>query len=473
MQLPLLLPGFWLVDVRNKACHPPSEKQPEKACPRSASVPNPSRTRKVPSPLIIITFAVTLAPPTCDARIWRVEADGGGDYQSIQEGIVASQSGDTILVGIGLYSEHIDFIGKDLVVRSILGPGLTTIDGSQFQGSVVTFSSQETRSAVLEGFTITGGTGSTDFGVTPRGGGIICVESSPTIRGNRIIGNSLSIAHSIGAGIAVGSGLIDVPVAEPLIEKNLFENNVTAGNGGGVSIQHSCAVICNNSFKHNSCEEDGGGIWGIFLEAGSTIENNWFSDNLATDHGGGMYLSRLGSGKIISVQRNVLVRNVASGISPADSSSGGGMWLYGLSGQIVHNTLVGNEGRDPSICGGGGGMFIEDVDTGLELALNIVALSIGCGITSESATPRTGVNLFWGNQPFDSLENWDAQIVADPLFCSVATDDYSLSYGSPGFVGGSFLGAIPESGCALVRVSAASWGHIKAMFLKTKPRGIR
>lgn len=81
-----------------------------------------------------------------------------GDQPTIQEGIDAAQNGDTVLVAAGTWVEDINFQGKSISVTSESGPAVTTIDSGPFK-SVVTFAGGETLDALLEGFTITGGTG--------------------------------------------------------------------------------------------------------------------------------------------------------------------------------------------------------------------------------------------------------------------------------------------------------------------------
>ena len=93
-----------------------------------------------------------------------------GDYNTIQEGINASQDGDSVLVDDGVYFENINFRGKNIVVSSrftingdyshILN---TIIDGSMYtiidSSSCVIFVSGEDSTAVIQGFTLTGGKG--------------------------------------------------------------------------------------------------------------------------------------------------------------------------------------------------------------------------------------------------------------------------------------------------------------------------
>src|SRR5262249_37092772 len=49
------------------------------------------------------------------------------DRPSIQDAIFSSNNGDTIIVAPGSYFEHIDFVGRAVVVESSDGPAVTTI----------------------------------------------------------------------------------------------------------------------------------------------------------------------------------------------------------------------------------------------------------------------------------------------------------------------------------------------------------
>jgi len=112
-----------------------------------------------------------------------VDQEGGGDYESIQAGIDASQNGDTILVYPGIYYENINFNGKNIVVCSrYLFEGddwyihNTIIDGDH-QWSVVQVINGETN-AQLYGLTIQNGSGSEGYAFGTQGGGIDCWNSN-------------------------------------------------------------------------------------------------------------------------------------------------------------------------------------------------------------------------------------------------------------------------------------------------------
>ena len=140
---------------------------------------------------------------TAGAHIIHVPADAA----TIQLGIGAAVNGDTVLVEPGVYRENINFRGKNIVLTSRYFESddssfiaATVIDGSApahpDTGSVVVITGHEDSTAVLQGFTIRGGSGTkwTDehgSGVYREGGGILIASSSPTIRRNAIIGNAV------------------------------------------------------------------------------------------------------------------------------------------------------------------------------------------------------------------------------------------------------------------------------------------
>ncbi|MHC4943461.1 MAG: right-handed parallel beta-helix repeat-containing protein, partial [Planctomycetota bacterium] len=85
------------------------------------------------------------------------------DYPTIQQAIDAAVNGDTIIVRPGTYVENIDFKGKGTTVQSSHGPEVTVINGENPAnpdlGSVISFHNGEGLDAVLDGFTLTQGTG--------------------------------------------------------------------------------------------------------------------------------------------------------------------------------------------------------------------------------------------------------------------------------------------------------------------------
>lgn len=235
------------------------------------------------------------------------------DQPTIQDALTASVSGDVIIVEPGTYVENIDFLGKNVTLRSEKGPSVTIIDGNK-SGSVVTFDSGEGPDAVLEGFTITNGQ-------TIEGGGIRCDSTSPTIRGNRIKKN---FCTGDGAGIYCW-------FAEPLIDSNAIYGNVADDSGGGIHCFGSDAKIVNNTISGNTAVSNpwskGGGFY--CSDADPVIANNVFSDNLTRSHGGAIYGYNCSS-KIAS---NTIIRNEAL-------DHGGGIALVNTEAAEIFNTIL-------------------------------------------------------------------------------------------------------------------------------------
>jgi len=127
-----------------------------------------------------------------------------------------------------------------------MGPETTILDGSSDQESVVLFINGESRSAVLEGFTLTGGVGHDFIAGFRRGGGVYCAESSPTIRNNRIFKNILN--NDVGGGFYLALPESPINSVSPMIENNIFEENF-ARNGGGIRIDGGHPIIRGNIFR--------------------------------------------------------------------------------------------------------------------------------------------------------------------------------------------------------------------------------
>ena len=229
------------------------------------------------------------------------------DYPTIQEGIDASNDGDTVLVQPGTYVENINFNGHNIVLGSLfLTTGDTTyisetvIDGDS-AGSVVIFESGEDSTAVITGFTI-------QNGYAQDGGGIYCMEANPIIKYNYIIQN---VDDRYGGGIYCyisnpsvernnisnnnGSGIFCNNNSHPLICSNIFDGN----SGGGVRCKtRSNPVICHNMIINNTTYYNGGGI---YCDVSSpVIFNNTISGNYSNMYGGGICLRNWSEPMIIN-----------------------------------------------------------------------------------------------------------------------------------------------------------------------------
>src|SRR5216683_2355821 len=129
------------------------------------------------------------------------------DQPTIQAGINAAKTGDTVLVAPGTYIENINFMGKAITVKSSGGRNVTIIDGNA-AAPVAAFITNEGSHSVLSGFTLQNGVGTFPFayqggGVSKNntagdGGGVGVSFGSPILSGNTITQNSAQF----GGGVA-------------------------------------------------------------------------------------------------------------------------------------------------------------------------------------------------------------------------------------------------------------------------------
>ena len=173
--------------------------------------------------LLGVVMIAAALPVSLIADVLRVPLQ----YSSIQSAINSSSSYDTILVSSGTYYENLNFLGKAIVVKGDGAAETVVINGSRpvdaDSGSVFIFASGETSTSVLDGVTVTGGTGTmTDLG-EKRGGGILCINAKPVIK-NCIIRDNRS---PTGGGIAVWRGqaqYMDSTLVERCIVTNQLGN---------------------------------------------------------------------------------------------------------------------------------------------------------------------------------------------------------------------------------------------------------
>lgn len=281
--------------------------------------------------MVFCLMSIALFHNHSQAQIINVPADQPG----IQAGINAASNGDTVLVEPGTYFENINFRGKNIVVASlyILNGDRniitnTIINGSQpvhpDSASCVLIISGEDSTTVLQGFTITRGSGTKwrdehGAGTYYEGGGILITLSSPIIKNNIIYFNS---------AIRTGSG-------------------VTSAGGGGIRVGDSNPTIINNIIMSNSGMY-GGGI--VLNYTGGTVKNNIIYNNTVyeavpgtpTFGGGGIWVYNTIPGAIRIIENNTIIGNTAYGTGSSVAGRGGGILLNSITATVTNNIIWGN-----------------------------------------------------------------------------------------------------------------------------------
>jgi hypothetical protein len=385
---------------------------------------------------------VTTPTPTATPTPVLNQINVPGDYPTIQGAINAASDGDTIMVAPGRYFEGINFNGKAITVTSTAGAAATIIDGHGLD-SVVTFSSEETTSSVLSGFTITHGLALSNNGALDSGGGIAIRGASPTVTSNIIASN---LACGGGAGILVGSG-------SPIIQSNLITNNFqvpNCGGGGGAGIAvggFGSAQIIGNTITGNEWLSGSGG--GIDLNFAGTplLINNTISNNLAT----GVFSNKLATGVVgptpeapgggISVESGTTPELIQNLVINNTADWGGGIYLSGFSGAVlVNNTVAGNTSTQDL----GSALYINQASAGIQIYNNLL---IGDG-TQDALYCVSGTATLITNDTFsgkdesingtcESLEGTSGNISADPMFENIGAGNYHLLDGSPAIDSGT------------------------------------
>lgn len=372
-----------------------------------------------------------------------------GDQPTIQAGINAASSGDTVLVAPGTYYENIDFAGKAITVTSSDGAAKTIIDGG-YNNPAVTFKSNETRSSALSGFTVQhGGISNLFFGDA----GIYITSAAPTITNN-------VITHNMCRGI-------HIYVASPLIQNNNISNtedpNGQCAFAGGSAIWIEGALqatsgtsplpptILGNVIENNtqSGKEDAGGSGGagIAVWGGNpVIQNNTIRNNVTYGVGGGINVT---SGGAIIVQ-NLIYNNTAAGAGGLALDFGTAQSPGPVAGFVINNTIANNSAKGLYGYTGdvnGSQIYIWEQSSQTAFVNNIIYGSsttplVLCDPTWEGYSYQDTIfdhNDVYNYNPQGSLFGGTCSdktgtfgnISADPLFVNPSSSDFHLVAASP------------------------------------------
>lgn len=238
--------------------------------------------------------------------------------------------GDVVVVQPGTYRETIvvPTIQLSLALVAPGGPLVTVIDGSGLDGTVLRVSGSSQASILIEGFTVTGGTGTPDGLGHTQAGGMYTGGGDVTVRNCHIVGNRART----GGGV----------VGAPRMEACVIAGNEADDAGGGV---HSIfwvnlAVLVDCDVRDNVAHDgDGGGLYGHIQLNGCRV-----TGNRAGGRGGGFHGP---AGVGAAGWTDVLMSGNSAEI-------GGGCYLYSYSSNgtaaFVTNTVF--RGNAATVWGG-------------------------------------------------------------------------------------------------------------------------
>jgi hypothetical protein len=368
------------------------------------------------SALLFCLFAVSAFGDTV-----YVDANGTGDYPTIQAAIDDANDGDVIILQPGTYTDDgnrdIDFLGKPITVKSENGPENCIIDcqgtySENHRGFY--FTDNEGQNSILEGLTITN---AYVVVACEAGAGIYIDGASPTID-RCIVTNNHAELESGSLCFCKGGGIFISDANNLLITNSTVSDNFAGawGLGGGIycsggpedKVTLQNCLIANNT----ALAEYGGGGGGINCNylANLTISNCTITGNVAISEGGGIFCDSIAD---VTIQNCIISNNNTL----EEFGYGGGIYCAYPDDLAVINCTITNN----SVIDEGGGIYFY---------------------AHEGSSTGTFINnIIWGNSP-DQIYIYDAGIVLysdiqggwpalgnidiDPCFADADANDYHL-----------------------------------------------
>ncbi|EHJ12250.1 beta strand repeat-containing protein, partial [Crocosphaera watsonii] len=328
-------------------------------------------------------------------------------FGTLQSAIAAAQAGDQIWVAAGTYTPttgldrnttfslkndveiYGGFAGTETglnqrninnnvtILSGEIGSAGIADNSYHVVSAVGSIASPLNTSAILDGFTITGGNAD-GAGSLGNGGGVYVSAGSPTL-------NNITFRENNAIN---GGALYNENNSDPILTNVLFEYN-TATRGAGIYNDFSSPEIVNGTFRLNAALNDGGAIYNT-SSSNPDFVNAIFSRNSANTGEGGAIFNDFSNSTLTN-----------STLSNNSAVEGGG--VYNLSSTTtLRNSIVWNN-QDSS-------------DTGTQI------LNDGGTINVSSTIVQNG--------EFNATD-------ANPLFVNAKGDDLRLKSGSPGLNAGN------------------------------------
>ncbi|MGB5050165.1 MAG: right-handed parallel beta-helix repeat-containing protein, partial [Caldilineaceae bacterium] len=281
--------------------------------------------------------------------------------------------------------------------------------------------------------------------LSDRGGGIFLRGGTATITRNTIEENNTSFRRAIllnqATGIGVGvfiSGTKEVSFTYNLVAKNTMPYRIEKVQVGYITDTvifnetNPPTIIAPGPIYEDRVTADNGG--GLFMKRGDGVFlNNTFLSNSASLHGGGLFFED----STISLVNNVVAQNSVA----VSTSLGSALYFSGTTVSLVHNTIADNLhthaqgpfGRNVAI-------FLLGQGNQVTMLNNIIANHDIGAKGDEGAQITGGGNVWFGNKvrPWttDLFPVETVHILKDPKFVNAASGDYHIQRDSAAYSAG-------------------------------------
>ena len=419
---------------------------------------------------------------------------------SIQSAITSASSGDTIEISSGIYSECLNFEGKNL---SLVGVGSVTINGSSCAATAtlstesISFSNLTLSNAngyvieadgnqtvvTLDGVTISNSgfssQGPSDLGGVIYSTGAVIIDDS-TFSGNfgglggvlYMEGGLLSVSNSTFSTNSGLKGGVLYARDGTIIESNnnQYLNNFTISNGfGGVfSLQYTVTYEDDGSVYQGNLSEGNAGVFyvnhnvGVMTPNVLTISNATFENN-----GTNIVTTTSGKGGVFYVYNRSTVTVTDSEFIDNQSGGGGAMWVVDANDFVtLDNCLFESNFSDGNAGGAIGVRGIATAPTDLLITDSVFvdnstdyagggAISVGtASLTQKYGSLTISGSSFQSNTTSTSSTAYGGAV----LVVTSSSDDVSITSstfeGNSSYVSG---GAIYVDGTDEINVSLSSF----------------
>jgi hypothetical protein len=304
------------------------------------------------------------------------------DETIIQSAINNSLDGDTILISPGTYQEHINLMGKQIILRSTNGPNETIITKSQDGIPIISLKEGEDNRTTIDGFTVQN------------------ANQAPGIFMDSV--SSATITNCIVQS-----------------NNNFYTSPHYEAYGGGI-VCGPQARILGNIIRGNYCDGGGAGIYAP-LRKRVEISGNRIHSNESYLRGAAIYLRGC---SYATVKNNMIYKNYGMNIVHNE---------YSTVIKYYNNTVANNECWRPDEA-------VKFISTSLiEFYNNIIAFNQNAyGIDYQPnyvdiIFPVYECNNFFENElgNYGDIDPGLNDISQDPQFCDIINANYNIKLTSP------------------------------------------